>query len=377
MILKKLSILNYKNIAEAILELSPKMNCFIGRNGMGKTNVLDAVYYLSFCRSANNPIDSQVIRHDEPFCMIEGEYVDEVINEQGEKGNEDTLIISCGMKRGMKKHFKRNKKEYKRLSEHIGLIPLVVVSPSDTLLIEGTSEERRKLMDIVISQYDRSYIDALARYNNAHQQRNTLLKMEDQEPDPLLMQLWEEQMAEAGETLYEKRAAFVNELEPVFQSYYEQISGGSEQVGLRYVSHCQRGPLLEVIQRDRLKDRAVGYSLHGVHRDDLEFTLGGHPMRREGSQGQNKTYVIALKLAQFDFLKRTASQTTPLLLLDDIFDKLDAGRVEQIVRLVSSDSFGQIFITDTNRDHLDQILSNSSLDYKIFHVEEGKINCKS
>lgn len=377
MILKKLSILNYKNIAEAILELSPKMNCFIGRNGMGKTNVLDAVYYLSFCRSANNPIDSQVIRHDEPFCMIEGEYVDEVINEQGEKGNEDTLIISCGMKRGMKKHFKRNKKEYKRLSEHIGLIPLVVVSPSDTLLIEGTSEERRKLMDIVISQYDRSYIDALARYNNAHQQRNTLLKMEDQEPDPLLMQLWEEQMAEAGETLYEKRAAFVNELEPVFQSYYEQISGGSEQVGLRYVSHCQRGPLLEVIQRDRLKDRAVGYSLHGVHRDDLEFTLGGHPMRREGSQGQNKTYVIALKLAQFDFLKRTASQTTPLLLLDDIFDKLDAGRVEQIVRLVSSDRFGQIFITDTNRDHLDQILSNSHLDYKIFHVEEGKINSKS
>jgi DNA replication and repair protein RecF len=374
MILKKLSILNYKNIAEATLELSPKMNCFIGRNGMGKTNVLDAVYYLSFCRSANNPIDSQVIRHDEPFCMIEGEYVEEMRNEHGETKNEDTLIISCGMKRGMKKHFKRNKKEYKRLSEHIGLIPLVVVSPSDTLLIDGTSEERRKLMDIVISQYDRSYIDALARYNNAHQQRNTLLKMEDQEPDPLLMQLWEEQMAEAGEQLYEKRAAFVDELVPVFQSYYERISEGSEQVGLRYVSHCQRGPLLEVIQRDRVKDRAVGYSLHGVHRDDLEFTLGGHPMRREGSQGQNKTYVIALKLAQFDFLKRTASQTTPLLLLDDIFDKLDAGRVEQIVRLVSSDSFGQIFITDTNRDHLDQILSNSHLDYKIFHVENGEIH---
>lgn len=228
-------------------------------------------------------------------------------------------------------------------------------------------------MDIVISQYDRSYIDALARYNNAHQQRNTLLKMEDQEPDPLLMQLWEEQMAEAGEQLYGKRKAFVDELVPVFQSYYERISEGSEQVGLHYVSHCQRGPLLEVIQRDRMKDRAVGYSLHGVHRDDLEFTLGGHPMRREGSQGQNKTYVIALKLAQFDFLKRTASNTTPLLLLDDIFDKLDANRVEQIVRLVSSDSFGQIFITDTNRDHLDQILRNSHLDYKIFHVEGGMI----
>lgn len=365
MILKKLSILNYKNISEATLELSPKINCFIGRNGMGKTNVLDAVYYLSFCRSANNPIDSQVIRHDQQFFVLEGEYSD---------GSENSEQIYCGMKRGTKKHFKRNKKEYKRLSEHIGLIPLVVVSPSDTLLIEGTSEERRRLMDIVISQYDRSYIDVLARYNNAHQQRNTLLKIEDQEPDPLLMQLWEEQMAEAGEALYAKRTAFIDELVPVFQEYYQRISGGTERVGLRYVSHCQRGPLLEVIQRDRMKDRAVGYSLHGVHRDDLEFTLGDHPMRREGSQGQNKTYVIALKLAQFDFLKRTTSKTTPLLLLDDIFDKLDANRVEQIVRLVSGDSFGQIFITDTNRDHLDQILGNSSLDYKIFHVENGEIN---
>ena len=328
---------------------------------MGKTNVLDAIYYLSFCRSASNPIDSQVIRHEEPFFMLEGNY-------------DEDLCISVAMKRGTKKHFKRNKKEYKRLSEHIGLIPLVVVAPSDTLLIEGTSEERRRLMDMVISQYDRSYIDALSRYNNAHQQRNTLLKMEDEEPDPLLMQLWEEQMAESGEVLYQKRKAFVDELIPVFQDYYQRISGGQERVGLSYVSHCQRGPLLEVIQRDRMKDRAVGYSLHGVHRDDLEFTLDEHPMRREGSQGQNKTYVIALKLAQFDFLKRTASQTTPLLLLDDIFDKLDAERVEQIVRLVSSDSFGQIFITDTNRDHLDQILRNSALDYRIFHVENGEIN---
>ena len=369
MILKKLSILNYKNIREATLELSPKMNCFIGQNGVGKTNVLDAVYYLSFCRSATNPIDSMVIRHDEPFCVIEGEYEDETL-----KTEDDRLSISVGMKRGQKKHFKRNKKEYKRLSEHIGLIPLVVVAPSDTLLIEGGSEERRHLMDIVISQYDRSYIDALTRYNNAHQQRNTLLKMEDQTPDPMLMDLWEEQMAEAGELLYAKRHAFVEELTPVFQEYYQQISEGREQVGLQYVSHCQRGPLLEVIRRDRAKDLAVGYSLHGVHRDDLVFTLGGHPMRREGSQGQNKTYVIALKLAQFEFLKRTASNTTPLLLLDDIFDKLDSSRVEQIVRLVSSDNFGQIFITDTNRDHLDQILSTSALDYKIFHVDNGEIN---
>ena len=374
MILRSLSILNYKNISEASLSFSPKMNCFIGHNGAGKTNVLDAVYYLSFCRSATNPVDAQVIRHDEPYCMIEGRYE----NEQG-----DEELVSCGMKRGVRKHFKRNKKEYKRLSEHIGLIPLVVVAPADTLLIEGGGEERRRLMDVVISQYDHSYIDALARYNNAHQQRNTLLKAASGDErsdgggyDPLLMQLWEEQMAEAGETLYRKRAAFVDELTPVFQRYYEQISGGHEQVGLQYVSHCQRGPLLEVIQRDRHKDVAVGYSLHGVHRDDLVFSLGGHPMRREGSQGQNKTYVVALKLAQFEFLKRTASQTTPLLLLDDIFDKLDADRVEQIVRLVSGDSFGQIFITDTNRDHLDRILAAAAFDHKIFHVADGVITAQ-
>jgi DNA replication and repair protein RecF len=367
MILKKLSILNYKNIREATLLLSPKMNCFIGHNGVGKTNVLDAVYYLSFCRSASNPIDSQVIRHEEPFCLIEGEY---------SENSENSELISVGMKRGQKKHFKRNKKEYKRLSEHIGLIPLVVVSPSDTLLIEGNSEERRRLMDMVISQYDRSYIDALARYNNAHQQRNMLLKQEDPAPDPIVLQIWEEQMAEAGEDIYRKRDAFVQELVPVFQQYYDRISSGREKVGLNYLSHCQRGPLLEVIQRDRAKDLAVGYSLHGIHRDDLEFTLGGHQMKREGSQGQNKTYAIALKLAQFDFLKRTASQTTPLLLLDDIFDKLDAERVEQIVRLVSGDAFGQIFITDTNRDHLDQILQSSALDYKIFYVDNGEITEK-
>ena len=392
MILRRLTILNYKNIAEATLELSPKINCFIGRNGMGKTNVLDAVYYLSFCRSASNPVDSQVIRHDEPYCLIEGVYSEpsepSEFSEFSENSefSEPSLLISCGMKRGQKKHFKRDKKEYKRLSEHIGLIPLVMVSPSDTLLIDGGSEERRRLMDMVISQYDHTYIDALSRYNNAHQQRNTLLKQAGAQPsmvngqwsmanasyDPVVMQLWEEQMAEAGEEVYHRRMTFVEQLTPVFQRYYAHIAGG-EEVGLRYVSHCQRGPLLEVIQRDRMRDIAVGYSLHGVHRDDLEFTLGGHPMRREGSQGQHKTYVVALKLAQFDFLKQTRSKTTPLLLLDDIFDKLDAQRVEQIVSLVAGDSFGQIFITDTNRDHLDSILSGTALDYKIFHVRDGEI----
>ena len=298
--------------------------------------------------------------------MLEGEYVET---------ENSTLSIHCGMKRGTKKHFKRNKKEYQRLSEHIGLIPLVLVSPADYLLIEGSSEERRRLMDIVIAQLDHSYMDDLNRYNKALQQRNTLLKMEDREPDPEVMSLWEEQMAQAGERIYHKRDAFINKLVPLFQQFYQTISEGHEQVSLSYVSHCQRGPLLEVIQRDRMKDRAVGYSLHGIHRDDMEMLLDGHPMRREGSQGQLKTFVIALKLAQFEFLKHTDSQTTPLLLLDDIFDKLDAHRVEKIIQLVAGDSFGQIFITDTNRDHIDQILSKDTFDYKLFNVEEGQIEC--
>ena len=366
MILEKLSGINYKNIASATLELSPKINCFIGQNGVGKTNVLDAIYFLSFCRSANNPIDSQVIMHGQEFFMLEGFYSEEL------KADSYDYHISCGLKRGTKKHFKRNKKEYKRLSEHIGLIPVVVVAPSDTLLIDGGSEERRRLMDLVISQYDRSYIESMNRYNKALQQRNVLLKQEA-EPDIEVISLFEEQMAEEGEKIYKLRKAFVEELIPIFQRIHETISENREQVSLNYVSHCQRGPLLEVIQRDRFKDRALGYSLHGIHRDDLEFMLGGHPMKREGSQGQNKTFVIALKLAQFDFLKRTNSRTTPLLLLDDIFDKLDARRVEQIVKLVAGDDFGQIFITDTNRDHLDQILSASSHDYKIFHVDNGEI----
>lgn len=367
--LEKLSLINYKNIPTAELELSPKMNCFIGHNGVGKTNVLDAVYFLSFCHSSNNPVDSQVIRHDQDFMMLEGTYNMEGGKQKGE--SEDLLYVTCGMKRGQKKHFKRNKKEYKRLSEHIGLIPLVMVAPSDTLLIEGGSEERRRLMDVVIAQQNRQYIEALSRYNKALTQRNTLLK-QDEEPDADVLSIFEEQMAAEGERIFQQRTAFTEELTPLFQTYYEQISGGREKVSLTYQSHCQRGPLLEVIQRDRWKDRAIGYSLHGVHRDDLEMLLDGHPMKREGSQGQLKTFVIALKLAQFELLKRSMP-TVPILLLDDIFDKLDAERVEQIVKLVGSDDFGQIFITDTNRDHLDHILSTSSHDYKLFTVNNGEI----
>lgn len=364
--LNKLSIINYKNIEAATLDLSAKLNCFIGHNGEGKTNLLDAVYYLSFCRSAFNPKDSEVMRHDADYFVLEGDYT----TDGGDKEQ-----VYCGMKRGTKKHFKRNKKEYKRLSMHIGQVPLIFVSPTDATLIDGGSEERRRLMDVVISQYDTPYIEDLNRYNKALQQRNKLLKQEE-EPDSTLMELLEMQMAEYGEAIYKKRAAFVEELTPVFQRIYQTICENREQVSLEYVSHCQRGSLLDVIRRDRAKDRIMGYSLHGIHKDDLVMKLGDYPIRREGSQGQNKTYVLALKLAQFDFLRRTSGNNTPLLLLDDIFDKLDSSRVEQIVRLVSGDDFGQIFITDTNRDHLDKILQGSSFSYKIFSVEGGEIKEK-
>lgn len=362
--LKRISILNYKNLEQVDLAFSRKMNCIIGRNGMGKTNLMDAVYYLSFCKSATNPVDSQNICHDQDFFVVQGFY---------ETDDGDPEEVYCGLKRRQKKQFKRNKKEYTRLSDHIGLIPLVMVSPADSLLIAGGSEERRRFMDVVISQFDREYLDALIRYNKALLQRNTLLKAEV-EPEEELMAVWEEAMAVSGEVVYRKRREFIDEFIPVFQSYYSYISQGREQVSLAYESHAAEGNLLELLAASRQRDRIMGYSLKGVHKDDLIMQLGDFPIKREGSQGQNKTYLIALKLAQFEFLKRTGSHTTPIVLLDDIFDKLDASRVEQIVKLVAGDSFGQIFITDTNRDHLDKILKKIEGDYKLFEVDNGMVN---
>ncbi|HJC95452.1 MAG TPA: DNA replication/repair protein RecF [Candidatus Phocaeicola gallinarum] len=362
--LKRISILNYKNLEQVELAFSHKMNCIIGKNGMGKTNLMDAVYYLSFCKSSTNPIDSQNIRHEQDFFVIQGFY---------ETDDGEPEEVYCGLKRRQKKQFKRNKKEYTRLSDHIGLIPLVMVSPADSLLIAGGSEERRRFMDVVISQFDREYLDALIRYNKALAQRNTLLKSEA-EPEDALMEVWEEMMASAGETVYRKRLAFIEEFIPIFQSYYSYISQDREQVSLTYQSHVAEGDLLALLRESRQRDRIMGYSLKGVHKDDLVMLLGDFPIKREGSQGQNKTYLIALKLAQFEFLKRTGSRTTPLVLLDDIFDKLDASRVEQIVKLVAGDNFGQIFITDTNRDHLDKILRKIEGDYKLFEVDNGEVS---
>lgn len=362
MILQKLTILNYRNIAEADMLLSPNVNCFVGSNGEGKTNVLDAIFFLSFTKSTANNIDSLNIRHGEDLMMVQGIYDLEGMQEE----------ISIGLKNHQKKSVKRNKKPYKKMSEHIGLLPLILVSPGDSELIASGSDERRRFMDLVISQFNPDYMASLSAYNKALQQRNAMLKAEE-EPNLDIMAAYEEMMAMYGERVYAERQRFIEEFIPVFQQLYSEISGGNEQVSLRYISHCQRGPLLDVIQRDRYKDRAIGYSLHGIHKDDLEMLLSGFPIKREGSQGQNKTYLIALKLAQFDFLKKTGSRTTPLLLLDDIFDKLDAKRVGNIVNLVSSDRFGQIFITDTNRENLDKILEKSNGDYRIFQVNGGVI----
>ena len=365
MILHQLSIVNYKNIASCDLSFSSKINCFIGDNGEGKTNLLDAIHFLSLCRSSLTSVDSACIRHGEEMAFLQGQYTHE------DSTREE---ISLGLRQGHKKQLKRNKKSYKRLSEHIGLIPVVMVSPEDGQLIGGGSEERRRFMDMVISQFDHRYLDALSAYNRALQQRNALLKQEDSTPDEVMLGLWEEEMARHGEVVFRARDTYIKEFTPLFSQIYALVSGSRESVGLAYTSHCQRGPLIDVIRQSRSRDMVMGYSLHGVHKDDLVMTLGGYPIRREGSQGQNKTYLIALKLAQFDFLRRTGSQTTPLLLLDDIFDKLDAGRVEQIVRLVASERFGQIFITDTNRDHLDSILAASQSDYRLFRVKGGEVS---
>lgn len=362
MILNRITILNYKNLEQVELSFSPKLNCLFGRNGMGKTNLLDALYFLSFCKSAGNPVDSQNIRHEADFFMIQGFYEEE---------NGELEEIYCGMKRRQKKQFKRNKKEYSRLADHIGFIPLVMVSPADQELILGGSEERRRFMDVVISQFDKAYLEALIRYNKALAQRNVLLKS-DLPVDEELFSVWEEMMAQAGEVVFAKREAFIREFTPIFQDFYAYISQEHEAVTLTYESHARDTSLYEVIRQSRQRDQIMGFSLKGIHKDELVMQLGGYPLRREGSQGQNKTYLVALKLAQFDFLKRMG-RTTPLLLLDDIFDKLDAHRVEQIVKLVAGKRFGQIFISDTNREHLDAILQKVESDYRIFKVENGRV----
>ncbi len=350
---------------EVNVSFSPKVNCLIGSNGMGKTNLLDAVYYLSFCKSSVTVNDSQNIFHEEPFFMIQGNYItDSGISEE----------ISCGLKRGEKKQFKRNKKSYDRLSDHIGSVPLVMVSPADNVLIAGGSEERRRFVDMVISQYDSEYLNALIRYNRVLQQRNVMLRA-DVMPDAEMFSLIEEMMVAEAVRIHQGRKQFVEELVPVFSRFHSIITGGNEEVALLYRSHLNENDLRELLAASRADDRSLGYTSKGVHRDELVMKLGGYPIRKEGSQGQNKSFLVALKLAQYDFLYRKGGET-PILLLDDIFDKLDSNRVEQIVNLVSGDGFGQIFITDVNREHTDGILEQIDGAYRLFEVDQGEVKLR-
>ncbi len=363
MVVKQISILNFKNLEQVDLTFSPKMNCFFGHNGMGKTNLLDALFYLSFCKNHTNLTDSQLIKHDADFCVLQGSYL-------FEDNHPDEIY--CGIKRKHRKIFKRNKKEYEKLSEHIGLLPLVMISPADADLIQGGSDERRKFVDMVISQYDKLYLQSLIRYNKALVQRNSLLKSANQFSDNALFEIWEEQLAENGRVIYEKRKEFITEFLPIFKEFHRFICDSCENIDLIYQSQLSDADLMSSLIQKRERDKILGHTSTGIHKDDFEFLLDDHLMRKIGSQGQSKTYLIALKLAQFIFLVKTGS-SVPILLLDDVFDKLDAERVEQIVKLVTQDRFGQIFITDTNRKYLDEILNKMNHDYKLFQVENGNI----
>ena len=356
--LNTLSILNYKNIAEAALQFSPGVNCLIGNNGMGKTNILDAIYYLSFCKSSSNQPDNSAIMHDAPYMMLQGQYT--------RRDAEEDITIS--LQRGKRKVARRGGKEYQRLSQHIGLLPLVMISPMDWDLIRGAGEERRRLMDQIISQTDAEYLDALIRYRKAVEQRNSMIRREMR--DPILYETVEQVMCDAARVIHEARSRWIEAFTPRFLHYYQAVAGEQEQVQLQYVSSLNDMDMQQVLAQNRERDMVMGYTTRGVHRDDIELLLNGHSMRRTGSQGQCKTYTIALRLAQFSFLK-DITPTTPILLLDDIFDKLDASRVERIVDVVSSEQFGQIFITDTNRAHIDRIVSRLAGDHRMYEVVDG------
>ena len=339
MTLNSVTILNYKNIAEARLEFSPKLNCLIGNNGQGKTNVLDAIYYMSMCRSfASTGDNSAVIRHGEPYMMLQGSYT----------RCETPLEISVALQRGKRKIVRRDGKEYR-----------------------GSGEERRRFMDLIISQNDSEYLDALIRYNKAVEQRNAMIKKEMR--DPLLYETVESEMARQATLLHQRRSQWVDHFLPIFMHYYNAVAGEGETVKMEYKSHLNEGTMTDHLAVTRERDFILGYTTRGIHRDDLELMLNGYPMRRTGSQGQCKTYTIALRLAQFDFLKAN-NPAVPILLLDDIFDKLDARRVERIVDVVSSDRFGQIFITDTNRTHLDEIVARHGGGHCLMNVENGTVS---
>lgn len=363
--LQRITLTNFKNYPEAEMQFSDKINCFIGDNGAGKTNILDAVYYLSYCKSYFNLADQQNIRHHEDFFSIHGYY-----------GNEAAVAdqVSCIQKRNQKKVFRFNQKEYERLADHIGRIPLVMISPYDRDLINEGSEVRRRFLDTVVAQFDPVYLNHLITYNKALSQRNSLLKQfaENRQFDTLLLQLYDEPLTISAQFIYERRQAFVEAFLPLFAEYYAFVSGQRESVAIQYESDLQQGSLNALLSGSVEKDRLARYTTLGVHKDDLLFTIGTYPLKKFGSQGQQKSFVIALKLAQFDYTASIMGQK-PVLLFDDIFDKLDDFRVGKLIQLVSDERFGQVFITDTQRQRIERLFEGSQIDHRLFKVASGNV----
>jgi DNA replication and repair protein RecF len=356
--LKNLSLINYKNIAEASFDFDPKINCFVGRNGVGKTNVLDAIYHLAYGRSYFNPLAVQNIRHGEEFFVIEGNF---------EKDGRNELVV-CSLKKGQKKALKRNGKIYDRFSEHIGLIPLVIISPSDADLITEGSETRRKFLDAVISQLDTAYLQQLIDYQKVLSQRNALLKYFalNHTFDRDTLYIYNEQLNTLGQDIFEKRKAFLDDFVPIFNKHHQAITNSAEEVSLVYDSHLHTRPLTQLLEEHLQRDRVLQYTSVGIHKDDLLFEISGHPIKKFGSQGQQKSYLIALKLAQFEFMKKQG--TLPILLFDDVFDKLDETRVQKIVQMIDDEVFGQIFISDTHPERTEAIVKETHQSYKMFSM---------
>ncbi len=366
MILENLSLVNFKNYESAEITFSEKINCFIGNNGSGKTNMLDAIHYLSLCKSYFNSSDSLNIRFGNDFFVIEGKFANT---------DNSTEEIYCGFKRNAKKMFKRNDNEYDKLSDHIGLIPLIVITPSDNILITEGSEERRKLVDSIISQYNHKYLEYLIKYNKSLVQRNKLLK-EFSNGMPFnseLLETYNVQLAMYGVFLFETRQKFFVEYLPIFNHYYQYISGDLEKVEIEYESQLHEGNFEDLLTTATNKDRAMEYTTVGIHKDDFIFKIDQNSLKKIGSQGQQKTFLVALKFAEFEFISKSQS-TVPLLLLDDIFDKFDSERVKKIIQLVADNKFGQIFITDTNAGRIDDIIRSLSIPYKLFRMSKGTIN---
>jgi len=361
--LKKLSLTNFKNYGQAELEFSPRINCIVGNNGVGKTNILDAIHYLSLTKSFFNPIDSISIRHNEEFFIIQGFFM--------KNGEEDNIF--CSFHRQKQKTLRQNGKEYYRLSDHVGRFPVVMISPADSALIAGGSDERRKFMNKIISQYNPSYLDAVLNYNKALQQRNRLLKDFSlyRNFDQDMLTVWDAQLVRFGAYAFSERDKLIEEMVPVFCEYYSLVANENEKVRLVYKSQLAQGDPADLLMASVDKDRSLEYTTTGIHKDDLLFELNDYPVRSLGSQGQQKSYLVALKLAKFDYIKKKAG-FAPILLLDDIFDKFDSDRVAHIIRLVGNHRFGQIFITDTHQERLQEILDTVDTDYKLFRIgEEG------